>query len=342
MKVLCVFAGVALAATANAQFSLSGPGSPVPSTGSGSSAGWDLANLNHNFAATTAPASSSVMVPAAVTCIDSVVIQGFSHTWVGDLQAILVDPNGISHNIFLRPGLLPNANCCGNSGDFTGGDYTFVEAGTNPLSQGPLPTAGNPLPGLWDQSWETGSGVIWPNGDENCFNTPMSAITGPAGIWQLNIYDWAAGDQGSFAGWELNGNSCAGGIGTSYCTPAISNSTGMPGVISADGSVSVAANNVTLTADQLPVNFGYFLTSQTQGLFNPPNSNGFICILGSIGRYNGNVGTGPSFSLQIDLTTIPVNPPVAVAPGETWNFQCWYRDVGNTNNFTDAVEILFL
>lgn len=28
-------------------------------------------------------------------------------------------------------------------------------------------------------------------------------------------------------------------------------------------------------------------------------------------------------------------------PGETWSFQAWYRDVSNTNNFTDAVSITF-
>ena len=34
-------------------------------------------------------------------------------------------------------------------------------------------------------------------------------------------------------------------------------------------------------------------------------------------------------------------PPVAVQPGDTWNFQAWYRDIGNTNNFTDAVAVTF-
>ena len=31
-------------------------------------------------------------------------ILGLNHTWVGDLQCILVDPSGTAHNIFLRPG----------------------------------------------------------------------------------------------------------------------------------------------------------------------------------------------------------------------------------------------
>ncbi len=134
----------------------------------------------------------------------------------------------------------------------------------------------------------------------------------------------------------------SGPLGNNYCSPAVPNSTGLSGTISAFGSLFVSANDVTLTADQLPpMQFGYFLTSQTQGFFNPPNSNGFICLAGSIGRYNANVGQGPSFSLAIDLTAMPVNPPVAVVPGDTWNFNCWYRDVGNTNNFTDAVSVTF-
>ena len=79
-------------------------------------------------------------------------------------------------------------------------------------------------------------------------------------------------------------------------------------------------------------------------MFNPPNSNGFICLGGGIGSYNQpqNIGQGPSFSIQIDLTAVPQPANlVAVQPGETWNFQAWYRDIGNTNNFTDAVSVQF-
>ena len=132
-------------------------------------------------------------------------------------------------------------------------------------------------------------------------------------------------------------------IGHNYCGPAVTNSSGMPGVISAMGSTSAAVNDVTLCAAQLPVGqFGFFITSETQGFFMPPGSSGFICLSGAIGRYNGNVGQGPTFTLRIDLTSMPVNPPQAVMPGDTWNFQAWYRDINNTSNFTDGVSILFL
>ncbi len=142
-------------------------------------------------------------------------------------------------------------------------------------------------------------------------------------------------------------NLMGGPIGVSYCTPAIPNSTGFPGVISASGSDVVTNNDVTLTAEQLPPGqFGYFLAGQTQGSFMPPGSQGFICLSGNIGRYNqvANIIQGPTGFIQLNLTSIPVNPPQAVIPGDTWNFQCWYRDSnpGPTSNFTDGVSITFL
>ncbi|MCP3914364.1 MAG: hypothetical protein GY711_02280 [bacterium] len=135
-------------------------------------------------------------------------------------------------------------------------------------------------------------------------------------------------------------------LGVNYCGPAIPNSTNFPATISANGSLNVAANDVTLSAAGLPPGqFGYFLAGQTQGFFNPPGSQGLICLVGNIGRYNqiANIIQGPMGSIQIDLTAIPVNPPAAAQAGETWNFQCWYRDLNPTltNNFTDGLEITF-
>ncbi|MCP3915997.1 MAG: hypothetical protein GY711_10615 [bacterium] len=137
-----------------------------------------------------------------------------------------------------------------------------------------------------------------------------------------------------------------GAIGMSYCGPAIPNSSGQPGLISASGSTLISQNNVTLTAEALPAGqFGYFLAGETQGFFNPPGSQGIICLAGNIGRYNqaANIIQGPMGSITIDLTAIPVNPPTAVASGETWNFQCWYRDNNPTvtSNFTDGISIQF-
>ena len=143
-----------------------------------------------------------------------------------------------------------------------------------------------------------------------------------------------------------------GELGTAYCDPAVPNSTGVPAVISVEGSSVVADNDLTLTASSLPVNaFGFFIVSSTQGFIaNPGGSTGNLCVLGDIGRYVGpgqimSSGLGGAFSLAIDLASItqPMGP-VGTSPGDTWNFQAWYRDTdpaGATSNFTHGLEVSF-
>ncbi len=139
-----------------------------------------------------------------------------------------------------------------------------------------------------------------------------------------------------------------GEVGSVYCSPANLNSTGEPAIIAGYGSDAVAADNLTLVAEQMPSHqFGYFLTSQTQDFVaNPAGSQGNLCLGGTIARYAAQVqstGAGGTFWLAIDLTAIPTTPPTSVLPGETWNFQAWFRDANptNTSNFTDGLEILF-
>ncbi|MCP3916598.1 MAG: hypothetical protein GY711_13660, partial [bacterium] len=164
-------------------------------------------------------------------------------------------------------------------------------------------------------NWQTGEPNDNPAGEnwiEMFASGVWNDITSPNGSTSSYIIEWEPG----------------GGLGMNYCGPAIPNSSGQAATISAQGSPFVAANNVTLTADDMPAGqFGYFLAGQTQGFFNPPGSQGLICLAGNIGRYNAvaDIIQGPSGSLALDLAAIPVNPPVAVIAGETWSFQCWFR-----------------
>lgn len=147
---------------------------------------------------------------------------------------------------------------------------------------------------------------------------------------------------------------CAGGvgpIGTTHCNPAAANSTGVPATMSATGSNSAAAQNVLITVDDVPPGqFGHFFASRTPGFVpNPgtPPSQGNLCVSGNIGRYNcvpcGQIGQGPSFSLQVGNIPVPVNPvPEFIMPGDTWYWQAWYRDVGNNTNFSNALGITFV
>ena len=138
-------------------------------------------------------------------------------------------------------------------------------------------------------------------------------------------------------------------LGTKYCTPAVPNSTGFPAFLSAVGNPNAAANDVTLTVTLLPTNeFGYFLNGTAQDFITPPGSSGNLCLGGSLGRYNAlpeifNSGIAGTGSLVLDLTNTPsALGPQTIMSGETWNFQCWYRDSADvTSNFSDAVSVTF-
>jgi hypothetical protein len=178
-------------------------------------------------------------------------------------------------------------------------------------------------------------------------------FSGVAALLQTNGFGWGdgvtLGGNGADVDWDYV--RIRNSVGASLCSNAVPNSTNYSGMLSAGGSAFVAANNLRLNANCLPLNSsGYFLTSQTNGFApNAGGSQGNLCIAGGpIGRYVGpgqvlNSGSAGSFSLPIDLTQHPTPLGfVAVAPGETWNFQCWYRDTGSTSNFTDALQVMFL
>jgi hypothetical protein len=147
---------------------------------------------------------------------------------------------------------------------------------------------------------------------------------------------------------EISEFSCGGGgtLGTRYCSPASQNSSGTSGTLDLAGSAVLADNDLTLEASGLPQNqFGLFVTSQTTG--SATVGSGTLCVAGQIGRFSGpgqiqNSGASGSFSLAVDLTGgWPVAGVNAPAPGETWHFTTWFRDVGATSNFTDAVSLTF-
>ncbi|MCP3916739.1 MAG: hypothetical protein GY711_14380 [bacterium] len=212
-----------------------------------------------------------------------------------------------------------------------------------------------------------GSFAVFAGGIDDLFGAPSDF----ADIYDVATDTWtvapiSAGRRGmaatSVAGQAFFAGGAAGGasfdvvdiftpeLGVRYCTPAHDNSSGAPATISADGSLFVADQDVTLVAEDLPVGeFGYFLVGANQGQFQPPGSQGILCLAcgfqgcSGIGRFSqaGFIIQGPTGSIDVDLSGLPTSPPVAVQAGETWNFQCWYRDQGSSN-FTDAVSVTFL
>lgn len=141
-------------------------------------------------------------------------------------------------------------------------------------------------------------------------------------------------------------------IGTSYCGPAVTNTSAGPAWIRASGLTQASANELRLMVTGMPYgSAGFFMTSRTQGFVaRPAGSSGNLCLGGAIGRFiaPGQVrpsGTTGVIALRVDMTRMPTpSGPVVVQAGETWRFQAWYRDseLGvATSNFSDAVAVTF-
>ena len=135
---------------------------------------------------------------------------------------------------------------------------------------------------------------------------------------------------------------------SNYCSAAI-NSTGNIGQLSLTGSQRLQDDQLVLTATGLPTTqFAYFIVAPSQGFIaTPPGSQGNICLSGGIGRYTALVGQtdgAGTFSRDLGVASIPVNPAVAPQPGETWNFQLWHRDTNPTptSNFTVGLQLTFV
>lgn len=167
--------------------------------------------------------------------------------------------------------------------------------------------------------------------------------------WQLSVSaddqgSWvsASGDVGSPGSFALAG--CP-SLGTIYCS-SNPNSTGQAAEVVASGSPVVGDNDLTLAASPVPSQqFGFFLMSDAQG--HVPGfggSQGVLCLGSPIVRFAQDLlssGAGSEMTFSPDLQILPGG--TVILPGETWNFQLWYRDAnpGSTSNTSSAVEIAF-
>ncbi len=141
-------------------------------------------------------------------------------------------------------------------------------------------------------------------------------------------------------------------ISTRTC-PGEPNSVGPGATLFGVGTASASLNRMTLNAVGLPPGaFGMFLTSLLPATpIQVPNSQGLLCLGGSIARFNraGEIRTAnPAgiLRLQLDTSDIPdaIQTTIPILPPETRYFQLWYRDASagiSTSNFTGAARIEF-
>jgi CHRD domain-containing protein len=134
---------------------------------------------------------------------------------------------------------------------------------------------------------------------------------------------------------------------TTLCSGLANSFTAAGARLSTPGDFVAANNAVTFLATGVPPSqFGYLLIGQGTGVVTPPGSAGQLCLSGApIGRFNGQIGiadgAGVMGPFTPDIANLPSPPGGAVSAGQTWGFQTWYRDVGGTSNFSDALSVTF-
>jgi hypothetical protein len=129
---------------------------------------------------------------------------------------------------------------------------------------------------------------------------------------------------------------------TTYCT-ANPNSTGLGATISAIGSNSLAAANLTLRAVNVPTNtIGLFFYGNNKT--NTAFGNGVRCVNGTVYRLpTSTSGSSGVLSRALDFSAAPVGSgPGRLVAGSVWHFQAWYRNPaggGSGFNLSNALTL---
>jgi hypothetical protein len=220
--------------------------------------------------------------------------------------------------------LLNDGGAGGFNGPFLDGDPNNVPYGDGTYYQNSGATYGTGLD-TRDQFWMTDTSGSYANG---CY--------------------WFGGYTGGnpFASFSdvVYGKNASPGIGTKYCI-ANNNSTGAPADLSAGGSASSSAGNLTLTSAPVPNQNSIFFHAANQA--QVPFGCSFLCATGNIIRGAIVLASGNTASYTYDNSDTKHNLGGFV--GASRNFQHWYRDPmgsgicgGETFNTSNAMTITIL
>ena len=291
-----------LAGSASAQCVLGGPGGAFPGAGAVTGV-W-------NSSLPTAPLISSlaVVVPAGATVLNSVRLNGLTHTWAGDVQIVLQDPSGALHNVLVtaEAGSPTGGGCASDYG----GNYQIVDPLTGNSCAGNVAVGcpgGLINPGVYIQGFSS-----WVSGSAGVLNTPLESIPISSGLWTLYLYDWYPPfDNGTLVDWDLcfgtpsapaptggpQTTCVTGGAGGTYPAPGAVEGTyptNLPtGELSAPLAVTVPAGSTKILGVKLN-GFAHSWASDSQIVLQSPGGQLYNVFVDQNGTFGG--GCGDNFS----------------------------------------------
>jgi len=150
------------------------------------------------------------------------------------------------------------------------------------------------------------------------------------------------------------------GPGSLYCfcgsTPACvildygagcPNSTFHGGRMRGAGSASAAADDLELLIDQLPVNKSALVLRGPIEIAPVPFYDGYLCTGGSLHRFGvQNSGATGAFVQGPGIVASTLAGSAPISAGQTWNFQCYYRDLvslcNHSVNISNGYSVMFV
>jgi len=125
------------------------------------------------------------------------------------------------------------------------------------------------------------------------------------------------------------------------------NSTNLGARMTGGGTASVAADDLLLVVDQMPANKSALVFRGTMQTAPTVFYDGYLCTGGTLYRFHvlnsgasGTITQGPGDVAQSSTSAGPITA------GQTWNFQCYYRDhvspCNNQVNISNGYSVTFV
>lgn len=253
-----------------------------------------------------APRFVSVPVTGVVGGVTAVsVSMVLTHTWMGELTATLIAPDGTAHVLFGRTHAQSPTDW-GTDNDLAGATYTFNDAAAGDWWAA---ASNNPVPGGAYRTSQIG-GTPGATGAMTAMN-PVFANREPNGTWRVRFTDSCRLDVGTVSALSISLNS------TGIITPPVSAvpdafyaGLNTPLVIAAPGVLANDVNSpgsgaLTATLQSLPTHGT--LTLNADGGFRYVPTTGYLGT-DSFTYYASNLG-GSTNTTTVTLTVVPVQPP---------------------------------